>query len=246
LVKDPEDRLRGLVAIYLEPLWVFYRGTASARALSDFRGRPMPPPVAATITTGLMSSQWAIGPLLTYSTLTTGRIPTISIGLEQSGTEAVGKLLLKAHGITRANAKLVNLDMAETRQGLQEGSVDVALVISSYRDPAIRALLGRKDLQLLDFQHQDIAHFRQFPYLNSVRFAEGLLDLKENLPRDSKTLLAPAALLVCREDLHPRVIELILKSARIIHSPGSLIDPPHRFPTLEGVDLPVDETAETY
>src|SRR5262249_34173913 len=28
--------------------------------------------------------------------------------------------------------------------------------------------------------------------------------------------------------------------------PGSLIDPPHRFPTLEGVDLAVHETAETY
>src|SRR5262249_12195226 len=29
-------------------------------------------------------------------------------------------------------------------------------------------------------------------------------------------------------------------------APGSLIDPPNRFPTLEGVDVPVHETAETY
>src|SRR5262249_31591263 len=36
------------------------------------------------------------------------------------------------------------------------------------------------------------------------------------------------------------------KAARAIHAPGSLIDPPNRFPTLEGVDVPVHETAETY
>jgi hypothetical protein len=178
--------------------------------------------------------------------LVTGRIPTISVGLERSGTEAVAHLLLKAHGITAQNARIVNLDTAEARQRLKDGSLDVALIISSERDPAIPDLLAQTDLQLMNFQRQDIAHFRQFPYLNAVKLTEGLLNLRDNLPREEKTLLAPAALLVCREDLHPQVIELILKAARRIHAAGSLIDPPNRFPTLEGVDVAIDETAETY
>jgi TRAP-type uncharacterized transport system substrate-binding protein len=246
LVDDPTHSLRGLVAVYLEPLWVFYRGSNPAHALSDFKGQPLPPAVAATITVGLLGGPGGAGPLLTYSTLVTGRIPTISIGPERSGTEAVARLLLKAHGITPKNAHLVNLDTLQTQEGLKDGSVDVALIISSYRDPAIPDLLALKDLHLMNFQRQDIAHSRQFPYLNSVRLPEGLLNLEENIPRQEKTLLAPAALLVCREDLHPRVIELILKAARATHSPGSLIDPANRFPTLEGVDVAIHETAETY
>jgi TRAP-type uncharacterized transport system substrate-binding protein len=246
LVDDPRHVLRGLVAVYLEPLWVFYRGSSSVHALSDLKGRPLPPAVAAAITVGLLGGPGRAGPLLTYSALVTGRIPTISIGPERSGTEAVARLLLKAHGITRKNAQIVNLDTVEAQQGLKDGSVDVALIISSYRDPAIPGLLARKDLQLMNFQRQDIAHSRQFPYLSSVRLTEGLLDLGENIPRQEKTLLAPAALLVCRQDLHPRVIELILRAARATHSSGSLIDPANRFPTLEGVDVAIHETAETY
>jgi TRAP-type uncharacterized transport system substrate-binding protein len=246
LVDDPQEKLRGLVAVYLEPLWVFYRGSSPVHALSDLKGRPIPPAVAATITVGLLGMPGGAGPLLSYSTLVTGRIPTVSIGPEQSGTEAVARRLLKAHGITGKNAQIVNLDTMETEQGLKDGSVDVALIISSYRDPAITELLARQDLQLMSFHRQDIAHSRQFPYLNSVRLGEGLLDLEKDIPRQEKTLLAPAALLVCRQDLHPRVIELILKAARATHSPGSLIDPANRFPTLEGVDVPIHETAETY
>jgi TRAP-type uncharacterized transport system substrate-binding protein len=246
LVDDPQQRLRGLVSVYLEPLWVFYRSSGPVSTLSDLKGRPMAPPVTATTAVGLLGSPWGSGPLLTYSTLVTGRIPTISIGPERSGTEAVGKLLLKAHGITAQNARIVNLDTAEARQGLKDGSIDVALIISSARDPAIPDLLAQKELQLMNFQRQDVAHFRQFPYLNPVKLTEGLLNLRDNIPREERTLLAPAALLVCREDLHPQVIELILKAARRIHAPGSLIDPPNRFPTLEGVDVAIHETAETY
>src|SRR5262245_57518207 len=56
LVSDPEHKLRGLVAIYLEPLWVFYRRSAPARTLSDLKGGPLGPPAAATAMTGLLAS----------------------------------------------------------------------------------------------------------------------------------------------------------------------------------------------
>src|SRR4029077_8987789 len=46
LVEDPNHSLRGLAAVYLEPLWVFYRGGSPVHALSDLKGRPLPPAVA--------------------------------------------------------------------------------------------------------------------------------------------------------------------------------------------------------
>ncbi len=38
----------------------------------------------------------------------------------------------------------------------------------------------------------------------------------------------------------------MLKVAQAVHSHGSLIDPKQKFPTLEGLDVPVNEAAETY
>ena len=58
--------------------------------------------------------------------------------------------------------------------------------------------------------------------------------------------MAPAALLVCRATLHPRVVEQLLTVARDIHGGGSLIDPPLRFPSREGVDLPLHDAAESF
>jgi hypothetical protein len=42
------------------------------------------------------------------------------------------------------------------------------------------------------------------------------------------------------------VVEQVLKAANNIHSSGSLIDPPNRYPTLEGVDIRIHESSETY
>jgi hypothetical protein len=75
-----------------------------------------------------------------------------------------------------------------------------------------------------------------------------VLDLEHNVPREDKTLLAPAALLVCRPDLHPQVVDQLLKTATAVHGKGSLMDPPGKYPSREGIDadMPLHEAAETY
>jgi hypothetical protein len=91
-----------------------------------------------------------------------------------------------------------------------------------------------------------VAFARNFRYLTPVRLDQGLLDLKADLPRHDVTLMAPAALLLCRESLHPRVVEQLLTIARDVHGRGSLIDPPERFPTREGVDVPLHDAADSF
>ena len=75
--------------------------------------------------------------------------------------------------------------------------------MSSYRDVNVAALLRTPDVRLLSFT-RDVAFARNFRYLTPVRLTEGLLDLKADLPREETTLMAPAALLVCRDDAASR------------------------------------------
>jgi uncharacterized protein len=209
LVADPESRLRGIAALYLEPLWVFHRERIAVRSLSDLRGR------------------------------------RVSVGLSGSGTEAVAAMLLREHGIDPENPTIVRLANPAAAEQLERGTLQAAFFVTSYRDALVMDLLGRPNLRLLSFDRETV-YTRKFPALTPVKIPEGLLDLRRNLPPADTMLLAPAALLACRADLHPRVVEQILKVAQSIHSSGSLIDPPLRFPTRDGVDLPLHEAAEIY
>jgi TRAP transporter TAXI family solute receptor len=209
LVPDPERRLRGMAALYREPLWIFYRGRPVTDGLASLAGR------------------------------------RVSIGAPGSGTEATARALLGELGLPTSGDGILGLSSSEARRQLEEGTIDAAFFVSSYREVNVAALLRRPDVRLLGFT-RDVAFARNFRYLTPVRLTEGLLDLKADLPREEITLMAPAALLVCRATLHPRVVEQLLTVARDIHGAGSLIDPPLRFPSREGVDLPLHDAAESF
>jgi uncharacterized protein len=170
---------------------------------------------------------------------------SVAVGPSGSGTEAVAKAILVEQGYDVTAPAIVNLTFAEAREQLANGRLDVAFFVTSYRDPGIMELMRRKDLRLMAFR-REAAYTRRFRGLTPIRLSEGLLDLRDNIPPESLTLLSPSAMLVGRADLNPRVVELLLKVAQSVHRPGSLIDPPLRFPTTEGVDVPLNEAAETY
>ena len=207
--EDPQQRLRGMAAIYREPLWIFYRGKPIGDGLASLAGR------------------------------------RLSIGAPGSGTEAVARALFDALGLSTGGANVERLTSAEARRALEEQRIDAAFFVASYADVNVVALLHRPDVHLLGFT-RDVAFARNFRYLTPVRLDQGLLDLKVDLPRQEVTLMAPAALLLCRESLHPRVVEQILTIARDVHGAGSLIDAPGRFPTREGVDVPLHDAADSF
>ena len=173
------------------------------------------------------------------------RPESVAVGPKGSGTEAIAKAIIAEQGYDVVSPAIVNLTAAEARQQLIDGKLDVAFFVTSYRDPGIMELLRHKDLRLTSFR-REAAYTRKFRGLTPLRLPEGLLDLKDNIPPENITLLSPSAMLIARANINPRVVELVLKVAQAVHSPGDLLDPPLKFPTLEGVDVPINEAAETY
>lgn len=170
---------------------------------------------------------------------------TISIGPVESGTEAIARVVLEANGVTDDNTRLLNLSMTEAASKLEEGAIDATFIVSSFQNTVVQELLDHEELRLMSFRRHG-AYARILPFLASVELPEGVLDLLDNVPGKTTSVLAPSAQLACRRDLHPRVVEQLLRAARRIHSRGSLVDSPGQFPTLESLDLPVHETAEAY
>jgi TRAP transporter TAXI family solute receptor len=169
----------------------------------------------------------------------------VAVGPTVSGTDALARLLLREHGVTEANATLLNLPMGGTRQALAEGAADVALLVCSCDAPVLGELAHDARVRLVSPRGQ-AGMARRFPYLRPTVLPEGTLDLERDLPRQDTPLLAPAVVLAARDDLHPRAVEQVLLAARAVHANGSLLDEPGRFPSLEGVDLPPHLAAERF
>lgn len=170
---------------------------------------------------------------------------TISVGPAESGTDVVSRVVLEVNGISEQDATLLHLSMSEAASRLEEGTINVAFLVSSHQSSVVQRLLDNDELRLMNFRRY-AAYVRIFPYLTPVELAEGVLDLKDNVPPEPTALLAPSVLLACRRDTHPRVVEQFISAAREIHGLGGRISRAERFPTLDGVDLPVHETAEAY
>ena len=170
---------------------------------------------------------------------------SVSVGPKGSGTEAVAKSILAEQGYDVTSPAIVYLSSIEARRGLMDGALDVAFFVTSYRDPGIMELMRRKDLQLTSFR-REAAYARKFRGLTLLKLPEGLLDLQDNIPPQNITLLSPSAMLVARER-HQSACRRAGAQGR----PGrARLGQPHRpankFPTLEGMDVPVNEAAETY
>src|SRR5436190_468577 len=87
---------------------------------------------------------------------------TVALGPAGSGTDALGRLLFNEFGVTPA--KILNLPMKQSRDALERGEAQFAMLVASPHAPAIRDLMARDDIRLIGLPRQ-AALVRRLPYL---------------------------------------------------------------------------------
>jgi len=87
---------------------------------------------------------------------------------------------------------------------------------------------------------------RRHSYLDEVTLYRGVIDIAAILPAEDITLIAPAAQIVVREDLHPAIQSLLIEAALAEHGGGSWLADPGRFPTPQLSDIPISDEAKRY
>ncbi|MGZ3458432.1 MAG: TAXI family TRAP transporter solute-binding subunit [Archangium sp.] len=203
--------LVALASLYLEPLWVFYRGEPGLGRLGQLSGK------------------------------------RIAVGAAGSGSRALALELLTAGGALgeKSGTTLVDLGGDKAVAALREGSVDVAVFVMGPTAPFLAELLATPGVRLMSFE-QAQAYARRFRYLSPVTLHRGSLDLARDLPERDVQLVAPAAVLVARKDVHPAIIALLTEAAVQTHRGGDLLSEPGTFPNATLTELPVNEQARYY
>ena len=169
----------------------------------------------------------------------------VAVGAQGSGTLALANVLLSRNGVDETNTELQYLNSAKAAAALIEGKVDVAMMVTSHESQDVIKLAQAPNVRLMSFRRH-VAYVKSVPYLGRVDISQGIVDLQQNIPPSDIVLLAPAATLVCRRDLHPTVVDQLLRAAKMLHRKGSLLHPAGQFPNDDLVDLPLHEAAETY
>lgn len=169
----------------------------------------------------------------------------IAIGQAGSGTQVVARQLLSVSGVGPDDADLVEIGGDEAAAQLEAGDLDAAFFVSARISPLLSRLAADHDLVLMDFNRAS-AFRHALPFLSAVTLPAGTIDLPRDLPRADVTMVAPAAQLVVRDDLHPALVHLLLEAMARIHRPRQDFAPEGRFPAASLVDFPLHDDAARF
>ena len=169
----------------------------------------------------------------------------IAIGPEESGVNAIATKLLAANGVNAKTAALLPLGGEKAVEALREKRADAAFFVVSPQSSLIQTLLLQKDVNLLSFERGE-AYQRANRFLSLLKLPEGAINFEKNAPDRDIQLLAPAANLVVRQDLHPALVDLLIGAAMEVHGAPGLFQDLNEFPSQKYLDFPLHKEAQRF
>lgn len=177
----------------------------------------------------------------------------VGVGAAGSGTEVIGKEILKEHGITYEDMKPEYLSFSECVTALQDKNIDCGVIFAGAPTASVMDIATSIDINILDLSPDllnDKARLEEFlknnPYFSMVTLPAGMY---KGVEREVKTVATPC-LLATSADADEELIYQITKSmyenlAEIekAHAQGKNI----KLETaLDGVPIPLHPGAERY
>lgn len=144
----------------------------------------------------------------------------IFTGTRESGARRIVNQLLKANGVDKTNATLIDQDLPADAAPLFDGRADVAITIVPPDSDKMQELLRVPGIRLMDFSAEAEAYDNRFPALTKVVLRKGAVEFNPLIPSDDITLLATTAALVVRSDMHPALVSLLTHAVISNPRPG--------------------------
>lgn len=169
----------------------------------------------------------------------------IAIGAPGSGTRVVANAALHLYGLDKPPTLSLEIGGSAAAQALLEDAVDAAFFVGAPESPTIDRLLRDPNVKVASFHRAD-AFARRAPFLSKVSLPAGVIDPKIDLPDRDIVLVAPTAILLAREDLHPVIVDLLIDAAREVHGQGTLLNGPGVFPNTLPGEYETSDDAERF
>ena len=210
ITDDDLETLVSLGALFVEPVWLFYRTDAVQR----INKRPQ------------------------LSNLTQLAGWKVNVGTDGSGVPTLFTQLLDANHLAPTQLTLSHLGETPATVDFLAGKIDAMVFVSAPESLMVQMLLQTPGVQLMDFP-QNEAYGRKFKFLTPVTLPRGIVDLAGNVPPQDVRLLASTTSLLVRDDTHPAIKTLFAQASQGIHSNAGWFNRARDFPNSKSSELPV-------
>jgi TRAP transporter TAXI family solute receptor len=169
----------------------------------------------------------------------------VGVGVEGSGTKVLALQMLGLNGITAENTRLFSDGHRIAADMLLNGELDVAIFVTTHRAAYLLELVDSKSAVLMGLERAEAYAF-YYHYLHVLKVPAGVIDFVDNIPSHDLMLVAATAQLVARPNLHPALVDLLLRAAEETHEAGGEYEKIGEFPAPKYLDFELSEDAERF
>jgi TRAP transporter TAXI family solute receptor len=168
----------------------------------------------------------------------------VAIGAEGSGTRVLALALLRLNGIDASNTTLQPFGADEAARQLREGSLDAVFIVANVSAPVIQSLFRDNSVHMASLELAE-TYSRRLGFINPILIERGVIDVHNQIPSQTLRTVATTSSLVAREDLHPAIVYLLVRTTKRMHSGAGVIAGPGEFPSFtKQQDFPHSAEAE--
>lgn len=169
----------------------------------------------------------------------------VGLGPQGSGMNSLAVQLFNANGLDSANTHFQAANPHDLAQKIQSNQLDAVFLVGAPESSVVRELMLAPGIRLLPFNQAE-AYAKWFPFLNRLVLPRGGFDLARDIPSHPVELVAPTAILVVKDSIHPALITLLLEAATEIFGDDGLLRREGDFPSAKGVDIPMSVDADHF
>ncbi|MEM9550924.1 MAG: TAXI family TRAP transporter solute-binding subunit [Pseudomonadota bacterium] len=166
----------------------------------------------------------------------------VAAGEPGSGTRAAVLAMAQGLGVAINRETLLPLGGQAAADALLANEVDVAVFVAPVSAPYLQDVLRNPQISIGTVR-DSTALARSLPYIQIVDIPRSGIDYAAHLPPRRIELTAMVATMVGRADLHPALVNRIVRAAERIHSGPNPLSDTVRFPSTDGIDIPVNDLA---
>jgi TRAP-type uncharacterized transport system substrate-binding protein len=166
----------------------------------------------------------------------------IAVGPTESATRYMAEQVLGKGGVNSETATLLSFAGSAAEQALKDGRVDAVWIIGVPEATAVQSFLRNPDVRPMNFPMAD-AFTRVFPDLTRMTLPQGTVDIEQVIPSSDVQLIGTKAKVLIRSDLHPDIVQLLLRAMKEVHGGADLFHRSGEYPNGSDSEYNVAATA---
>jgi TRAP-type uncharacterized transport system substrate-binding protein len=166
----------------------------------------------------------------------------IAVGPVGSATRYMAEQVLGKGGVNSETTALLPFAGSAAEKALKEGQVDAVWIIGVPEATAVQSFLRDPNVRPMNFPMAD-AFTRVFPDLARMTLPQGTVDIERVIPSNDVQLIGTKAKVLIRSDLHPEIVQLLLRTMKEVHGGSDLFHRSGEYPNGSDSEYPVAATA---